>query len=192
MMEEKLQQQNRQRCIDDMTAVALNRDREAFARLFDEFLPRIRSFCLAARPGYTLLAEEVAQEVMIKVWNKAHTYNAEAAAVSTWIFTLARNARIDYLRKNSRHESNIDPTDLWEEVVDEESDPFMTTLQKRSEEEIKKAIKGLPQDQIQVLTKIYMEGNTHSEVSEELNIPLGTVKSRVRLALKKLAISVKR
>lgn len=181
-----------QRLIDDMRAVACERDRAAFERLFDHFVPQLRAFSLAAQPGASLLADEIAQEVMIKVWNKAHTYNPEFASVGTWIFTLARNARIDYFRKNGRYESDIDPADLWLDVEDEQVDPFQIAQQKRSEEIIARELAELPGEQRQVLQKVYMEGKTHSEVAEELQLPLGTVKSRVRLALKKLAISIKR
>jgi len=178
--------------VNDMHAVAEHRDREAFARLFDHFVPLLRSFSLAAQPGASLLADEISQEVMIKVWNKAHTYKVEFASVSTWVFTLARNARIDYFRKNSRHESDIDPEYIWNEIVDETADPFQAAQQKRSEELISDELSALPEDQRIALQKVYLEGKTHKEVAEDLDLPLGTVKSRVRLALKKLAISIKR
>lgn len=178
--------------MDDMAAVAEHRDKEAFSRLFDRFYPRVKSFCLSAQPGSTLLAEEVAQEVMIKVWNKAHTFNPNAAAVSTWIFTLARNSKIDYLRKNGRHMSDIDPEMLWHDIADETADPFIQAQQKRSEEEVREHLATLPEDQMQVLKSVYMEGRTHQEVAEVMNLPLGTVKSRIRLALKKLSISIQR
>jgi len=181
-----------QQLLDDLLAVAQRRDRPAFERLFDHFVPLLRSFSLAAQPGASLLADEVAQEVMIKVWQKAHTYNPKMAGVSTWVFTLARNARIDYLRKNSRHESDIDPNNLWGEIVDETADPFQAAQQKRSEETIEKELKTLPDEQHVALRKVYLEGKTHKEVAEELSLPLGTVKSRVRLALRKLAISIQR
>lgn len=192
MKSAEARKEEQQRHISDMLAVARDRDRIAFARLFDHFVPLLRSFSLASQPGASLLADEVAQEVMIKVWHKAHTYNPEVASVSTWIFTMARNARIDYLRKNSRHESDIDPTDLWAEISDDSADPFQAAQQKRSEELIARELDALPEDQQEALRKVYLEGKTHKEVAEEFGLPLGTVKSRVRLALRKLAISIKR
>ncbi|PYF79547.1 MULTISPECIES: RNA polymerase sigma factor [Marinomonas] len=176
----------------DMLAVAETRDQAALARLFDYYVPKIRSFCLAAQPGANLMADDIAQEVMIRIWNKAHTYKPESASLNTWVFTLARNARIDYLRKNSRHQSDIDPEFLWQNVVDENADPFKDAQQKRDQERIKQGLDKLPKDQKQVLAKVYLEGKTHKEAAEELSLPLGTIKSRVRLALHKLTIYVKR
>ncbi|MCB5162545.1 sigma-70 family RNA polymerase sigma factor [Marinomonas algarum] len=176
----------------DMTAIAEHRDQAALGRLFDHYVPKVRSFCLAAQPGANLMADDIAQEVMIRIWNKAHTYKPDTASLNTWVFTLARNARIDYLRKNSRHQSDIDPEYLWQNVVDENADPFKDAQQKRDQERIKDALEKLPQDQKQVLAKVYLEGKTHKEAAEELSLPLGTIKSRVRLALHKLTIYIKR
>ena len=176
----------------DIIAVAVNRDRLAFARLFREFLPLVRAYCLKAYPGANSMADEVAQEVMIKVWEKAHTYKPEASALTTWLYTLTRNARIDYLRKNGRHISNIDPEPIWDTLEDEGANPFQLAQQRQFEQQIKDGLALLPAEQRQVLAKVYLEGATHQEVSETLNIPLGTVKSRVRLALKSLSIVVKR
>jgi len=173
---------------DDMLAVAKDRDREAFTRLFNHYLPLLKSFCLSSSPGATLLANEVSQEVLIKVWKKAHTFDPKVASVTTWIYTLARNTRIDYLRKNGRYMSDIDPEYVYQEIEDESADPFNHALQKRNEEMVAKVMGELPENQKEVLTKVYLEGKTHDEVSKELKLPLGTVKSRVRLALKKLAI----
>ncbi len=181
-----------QQFVDDMLAVASCRDKAAFTRLFDHFAPLLRRFNLAAYPGASLMADELTQEVMIKVWRKAHTYQPQSAAVSTWIFTLARNARIDYLRKNSRHQSDIDPEFIWTEIPDENADPFVSAQQVRNQEVIKQGLTTLPVDQQQVLVKVYMESKSHAEVAIELNLPLGTVKSRVRLALNKLAVTLKR
>ncbi len=178
--------------VRDLLAVAQQLDKLAFERLFDHFVPMLRAFSLAAQPGASLLADEIAQEVMIKIWNKAHLYNPDVASVPTWVFTLARNARIDYFRKNGRFQSNIDPETVWAELIDENADPFQSAVQRRSEELIARELVALPAEQQQVLRKVYLEGLSHSEAAEELNLPLGTVKSRVRLALKKLAISIKR
>ncbi|AWX98759.1 RNA polymerase subunit sigma-70 [Marinomonas primoryensis] len=178
--------------VADMFAIAQHRDQAALARLFDHYVPRVRSFCMAAQPGSNIMADDIAQEVMIRIWNKAHTYKPEAASLNTWVFTLARNARIDYLRKNSRHQSDIDPEYLWRNVIDENADPFKDAQQKRDQERIQQGLDKLPSDQKQVLAKVYLEGKTHKEAAEELSLPLGTIKSRVRLALHKLTIYVKR
>ena len=178
--------------LTDISAIAEHRDQAALSRLFDHYVPKIRSFCLAAQPGANLMADDIAQEVMIRIWNKAHTYKPESASLNTWVFTLARNARIDYLRKNSRHQSDIDPQYLWQNIVDENADPFKDAQHKRDQERIQQGLNKLPPDQKEVLLKVYLEGKTHKEAAEELSLPLGTIKSRVRLALHKLTIYIKR
>jgi RNA polymerase sigma factor (sigma-70 family) len=172
--------------------VADARDKRSFEYLFDHFAPLLRSYSFARDPGATLLADELAQEVMIKVWNKAHTYKPAMAAVSTWIFTLARNCRIDYLRKNGRFSTDIDPTEIFNNMEDEGPDPFQLAQQQRTETKIHEGLKQLPIEQAQVLGKVYLEGKSHQETSDELGLPLGTVKSRVRLALQKLELLLKR
>ncbi|MCP3907714.1 MAG: sigma-70 family RNA polymerase sigma factor [Oceanicoccus sp.] len=175
-----------------MAKVAEDRDKLAFEQLFDHFAPLLRSYSLAREPGAALLADELAQEVMIKVWNKAHTYKPDMAAVSTWIFTLARNSRIDYLRRNGRFSTEIDPTEIFNNMEDEGPDPFQLAQQQRVESKIHEGLKQLPIEQAQVLAKVYLEGKSHQETSDELGLPLGTVKSRVRLALQKLELLLKR
>lgn len=178
--------------LDAMTKVANARDTRALTHLFDHYAPRIRAFCLAAQPGANLMADDIAQEVMIRIWNKAHLYNPATASLNTWIFTIARNARIDYMRKNGRYQSDIDPEEFWSEMADENADPFREAQQQRDEERIREGLRQLPNEQQQVLSKVYLEGKSHSEASEELGLPLGTVKSRVRLALSKLSVIIKR
>ena len=172
--------------------VAEDRDKEAFSILFDHFAPLIRSYSLAREPGAALVADELAQEVLIKLWDKAHTYKPELASLNTWIFTLARNCRIDQLRRNSRYNMDIDPTDIFHEVEDEQTDPFLSIQQKRTVEKIHAGLKQLPVEQSQVLAKVYLESKSHQETADELGLPLGTVKSRVRLALQKLELLLKR
>lgn len=175
-----------------MQKVARDRDKEAFGELFDHFAPLLRAYSFAREPGAALVADDLAQEVMIKVWNKAHTYKPDVAAVSTWVFTLARNSRIDYLRRNGRFTSEIDPTDIFENIEDEGPDPFQLAQQQKAEQRVKGGLKQLPVEQSQVLAKVYLEGKSHQETADELNLPLGTVKSRVRLALQKLELLLKR
>ncbi len=178
--------------LEDISAVATHRDQVALGRLFDHYVPKIRSFCLSAQPGSTLMADDIAQEVIIRIWNKASTFNPNAASLNTWVFTIARNVRIDYLRKHGRHTSNIDPELLWNDVVDESIDLFRDAQQARDKTRIHAGLSYLPADQKQVLEKVYLEGKTHVEAATELGLPLGTIKSRVRLALHKLTIYIKR
>lgn len=175
-----------------MAKVSLERDKQAFSQLFDHFAPLLRAYSLAREPGAALVADELAQEVMIKVWNKAHTYKPDLAAVSTWVFTLARNSRIDSLRRNGRFSTEIDPSGLFETIEDEGPGPFQVAQQKRLETQVHDGLKQLPIEQSQVLAKVYLEGKSHQETADELALPLGTVKSRVRLALQKLELLLKR
>lgn len=172
--------------------VATHRDKQAFETLFDHYVPLIRAYSLAREPGANLLADELAQEVMIKLWVKADTYKPQLANVNTWIFTLARNCRIDYLRRNGRFVSDIDPTDIFTAIEDQGPGPFQQAQQQRLEQNIHSGIEQLPQEQSEVLSKVYLEGKSHQQASAELGLPLGTVKSRIRLALQKLQLVIRR
>jgi len=172
--------------------VAENRDKAAFAELFDHYAPLVRAYSLAREPGADLVADELVQEVMTRVWLKAEKYNARLANLNTWIFTLARNCRIDYLRRNSRYVTEIDPTEIFNDIEDEGPGPFQLAQQSRVQQSIRAGLEQLPKEQSEILTKVYLEGKSHQQTSEELKLPLGTVKSRVRLALKKLEVLVTR
>lgn len=175
-----------------LALVAHKRDKQAFGNLFDHYAPLIRAYSLARDPGANLIADDLVQEVMTRVWLKADKYNGKLANLNTWIFTLARNCRIDYLRRNSRYVSEIDPTDIFNDIEDEGLGPFQQVQQNRAGETIRAGLKQLPREQAEILSKVYLEGKSHQQASEELHLPLGTVKSRVRLALKKLETLVTR
>jgi len=177
---------------DCLSKVANQRDKAAFSILFDHYAPLLRSYSLAREPGAELIADELAQEVMIRVWLKADRYNSQLANINTWIFTLARNCRIDYFRRNGRFVSNIDPTEIFNDMEDEGPSPFQLTHQARLEENIRSGLEKLPREQSEILTKVYLEGKSHQQTSDELKLPLGTVKSRVRLAVNKLKVLVER
>lgn len=179
-----------ERTADDWAAtmqrVASHQDRAAFTNLFLHFAPRIKAYGIALSSIHTSpeMADELVQEVMIKVWQKARYFNSAKANVSTWIFAIARNCRIDYLRKMKRTETQLQIEDLW--PIDEPLDPFTTLHHLRSEQDIQSVVNNLPQEQAVILREIYVEGKTHSEIAAETGLPLGTVKSRVRLAMGKL------
>lgn len=172
--------------------VAQDRDRAAFSQLFDHYAPLIRAYSLAREPGADLVADELAQEVMMRIWLKADHYSPKLANLNTWVFTLARNCRIDYLRRNSRYASEIDPTDIFESIEDESPGPFQQVHQNRAQENVRAGLSRLPREQAEILTSVYLEGKSHQQTSDELKLPLGTVKSRVRLALKKLEVLIVR
>jgi len=172
--------------------VALHQDRAEFKRLFEHYAPLIKAFLSKGISSYAdrSLAEEMAQEVMIKVWNKAASFNSSKASVNTWIFTIARNTRIDFIRRNGRADRTIDIEDIWHEA--DSPEPVVELQQRRVETMIRNAMSTLPEEQALVLEKAFMESKSHNEIAEELNLPLGTVKSRIRLALSKLQILIDR
>lgn len=164
-----------------LLAVAERQDRDAFAQLFDYFAPRIKSFLMkgGASPDQ---ADELAQETMITVWQKADSFDPAKASASTWIFTIARNKRIDAIRKTPRPEVNADDIELPDDA------PSASDAIARGEEEgiMADAINALPREQADLLYKSFFEDKTHADIAKETNLPLGTVKSRIRLALDRL------
>lgn len=166
-------------CLAD---IAQYKNKDSFITLFNHFAPRIKSFLM--KGGLTPeTADELAQETMLTIWNKATSYNPATAAPSTWIFTIARNKRIDHLRKTNRYHIQSD-----ENLVLEDESPTPPENLSRSEEtaKIAAAIKKLPPDQLALIKQSFFEDKSHAQIAEETGIPLGTVKSRIRLALGRL------
>lgn len=175
-----------------LSKVAEQRDSAAFEMIFNYYAPLIKAFALKAGGSNSQLAEELVQEVMIKIWRKACSFDASKASATTWIFTIVRNTRIDLLRKQQVVQSRLTTDDIWEIAEDAAKAPLLMLQQRRDKQFIQQSLDGLPINQREVLGKVYMEGLSHTEVSEQLDLPLGTVKSRVRLALKKLQVLVDR
>lgn len=169
-----------------LQVIAKERDRAAFARLFKHFAPLVKAFAMSGSPLAASHADELVQEVMLKVWQKADGYNPRKAAASTWIYTIARNCRTDMYRRLQKFDTPLAAEDIW--VEQEEEEPFVAVQQRRNAVRVKEMLTQLPQEQAQILAKVYMEGKSHSEVAEDLELPLGTVKSRVRLAMQKLQV----
>lgn len=171
--------------VAQVTAVRDNKDTAAFAELFGYFAPRVKSFLMksGASPD---LAEECAQEVMVTLWNKAHLFDPAKASVSTWIFTIARNRRIDLLRKQRRPE----PEDLpWGPEAAPDAVDAMGLQQ--DTENLGAALATLPAEQRKLIERAYFGELTHSEIAAETGLPLGTIKSRIRLALDRLRHTMK-
>lgn len=166
--------------IAQLDAVRDQKDRTAFAELFAYFAPRLKSFLMKSGTSPDM-AEECAQEVMVTVWNKAHLFDPTKASVSTWIFTIARNKRIDMIRKQRRPE----PEDLpWGQ---EEAPSHTDVIGLQQETELLgRALADLPAKQRELIERAYFGDLTHSEIASETGLPLGTIKSRIRLALDRL------
>ncbi|WP_306280636.1 sigma-70 family RNA polymerase sigma factor [Mesorhizobium sp. Mes31] len=169
-----------------LCAVAKGRDRAAFAALFGFYAPRLKAFMM--RSGMTAsAAEDVAQETMLLVWKKASYFDERRAGVSTWIFTIARNVRIDRLRRESRPAAvarAFDPSDEVDGPVSGEA----AVMTAEREDRVRSAIALLSSEQAQILRLSFFGDKPQSEIASELGIPLGTVKSRVRLALGRLRL----
>jgi RNA polymerase sigma-70 factor (ECF subfamily) len=163
-------------------AIARRRDRAAFADLFAYFGPRVKAWMLRAGSNATS-ADELAQETMLAVWQKARLFDPAKAGPSTWIFTIARNLRIDALRRE-RH-----PSDLMSDPSEQPDDPIQADrilAMSQQETRIRSALSLLPPEQAEVIRKAFFEDKVHTEIEKELGIPLGTVKSRLRLAITRL------
>jgi len=169
-----------------LVLIAEREDRDAFSRLFAHFAPLVKSFALSGSALAAAHADEIVQEVMLKVWQKAKVYNPRRASASTWIYTIARNYRTDLYRRLQKFDTPLSAEDIWEEQVGEE--PFVEVQQKRNETRVREMLAELPREQARILAMVYMEGKSHSEAANQLSLPLGTVKSRVRLAMRKLQI----
>ena len=162
--------------------IGKNQDKLAFNNIFRYFAPRLKSFLIKA--GSTdSQAEEVIQEVMIAVWTKSSTYDSSKSSVSTWIYTIARNKRIDKIRKEKRHYLS-DSDEGLEIPVDSTQEKEIFSAQISNS--LKNYMSNLPEEQSKLLKLSYFYNKTHADISEELKIPLGTVKSRIRLALTKM------
>jgi RNA polymerase sigma-70 factor (ECF subfamily) len=171
--------------VTQVTAVKDKKDRAAFAELFAYFAPRVKSFLMKSGASPEL-AEECTQEVMATLWNKAHLFDPEKASVSTWIFTIARNRKIDILRKQRRPE----PEDLpWGPEAEPDQVEVMGLQQET--EQLGRALATLPVEQRQLIERAYFGDLSHSEIAAETGLPLGTIKSRIRLALERLRHAMK-
>ena len=171
---------------DLLQQVAVDRDVDAFRQLFQSYAPRVKSYMMrqGADPN---TAEELAQETLLTVWRKAALYSGEKGSATTWIFTIARNLRIDRLRREFP----------WQELPEGHNETASSDIlpdEAVSEAErrvrVQTALSTLPQDQHEVVALSYIEGLSHSEIAERLGLPLGTVKSRMRLAYQKIREAV--
>ena len=163
-----------------LVSIAESRDRNAFKKLFAAFAPKIKSFAMRNGVGPEL-AEEVVQETFIRVWRKAEQFDPTKASASTWLYTIARNQRIDLLRKRHRPEPDYEDPAF---IPEPEPQPTEVIVRNQEASKLKECINALSPEQQEVLKLSFMEELPHVEVADKLGIPLGTVKSRIRLAMK--------
>ena len=178
----------RERLADCVEQIAVARSRAAFSDLFEYFAPRLKSYLirLGSEPSS---AEEIMQEVMLNVWRKAEQYDRRQASVSTWIFRIARNRRIDNLRRTNKPELDAEDPMLQPAEIEQ---PDITVNRAQIEVQVREVIETLPEEQLVLLKAAFYEGLSHSEIAKTYGLPLGTVKSRIRLAFMRLRGSLER
>ncbi len=159
------------------------KDRDAFAALFEYFAPRVKIMML--RTGMTdQRAEDLAQDTMLVVWNKAQLFVADGSGPSAWVYTIARNLCVDALRREQRAQRVADLA--MQQPEGELSMPDALLMSAQAEEKVRLGLANLSEEQLQVVTLSFFESKPHPEIAVALGIPLGTVKSRLRLAMKRL------
>ena len=164
-----------------MVKISNDRDQIAFSNLFDVLAPKINSYYL--QNGLKVEnAEELTQEVMSTIWSKAYQYSSIKSAVSTWVFTIARNKKVDFLRKNSKINFNED--DIRDFLYDNSKNNQIE--ENEIKERVSKIQKELDNNQRKIIKMNFFENKSHKKIAEELEIPLGTVKSRIRHILTKM------
>lgn len=168
-----------------MIAIRDNRDRAAFAALFDHFAPRLKGFIMRSGTS-SHQAEEIVQDVMLTIWRKAAMFDPHRAQVSAWIYQIARNRQIDIARKENRPM----PEELREEPG-REPDASQILGVEQEAGQLKKALAGLKPEQREIIEKAYLGELTHQEISTQTGLPLGTIKSRIRLGLERLRHDLK-
>ena len=165
-----------------LNRIAQKRDKNAFKELFLSYAPRVKGMFL--KQGVDMeTAEELTQETLLTVWRKAELYSSQHGSAATWIFTIARNLRIDRLR-SEKIWAVMDYTEIDHVSEDKLQDEAFWETQRKDQLNI--VLKELPKEQYDIVKLSYIEGKSHNEIAEQLDVPLGTVKSRIRLAYKKI------
>jgi RNA polymerase sigma-70 factor, ECF subfamily len=167
-----------------IVAVALAKDRQQFGVLFGHFAPRLKNFFMRSG-AVAAVAEDLAQDTMLIVWHKAGYFDPARSSAATWIFTIARNLRIDLKRRQR------DPR-LLEEFYELAPEPMPSdhVLSAERETRVRVALEQLPSDQADVIRRSFFDDMPHAEIARALDVPLGTVKSRIRLAMQRLRLLV--
>ncbi len=165
-----------------VASVAENRERAAFACLFDHFAPRLNAYLIRMGTDNGT-AEEITQDTLATLWRKAALFDPAKSSVSTWLYRIARNRRIDVARRDRT--DSLDPNDPALHLTDTLDLDRLVDIQQR-EESVRAALTNLPEEQLFLVKLAFFEGLSHSQIAEQVNLPLGTVKSRIRLAFSRL------
>ena len=163
--------------------VAASQDRDAFAHLFDHYAPRIKAMMMR-RGASRDRAEDLAQETLIRLWRKAAQYDPERATASAWVYAIARNVSVDEMRREGRATAWIEEDGMLEEEDNDEPESLLLVAER--EAQVRSSMVALPDEQLRVIRLSFFDGLAHGEIASLLGIPLGTVKSRIRLALQRL------
>lgn len=173
---------DREHLADLVDAIAQHGDKQAFAELFDYFAPRLNGY-LQRIGADAAQAEEVAQDAMVIVWRKAALFDRKKSSVSTWLYRVARNRRIDLLRRD--RSGDLDENEpMLMPAAETAADEAMDLAQR--EAAVRTVMQDLPEEQLSLVKMSFFDGLSHSQISEKTDIPLGTVKSRIRLAFGRL------
>ncbi|BBL79149.1 DNA-directed RNA polymerase sigma-70 factor [Rubrobacter xylanophilus] len=169
---------------EDLLSLVERRDPDAFAALYDRHSRA--AYSLAYRMmGERQAAEDLVQDAFLKVWRSAGSYRAERGSVRTWILSILHNRGIDQLRSQASRLRARERLEASTEKV-QPSEAFSETLRSSQREQVREAMRTLPPEQLKILELAYFSGYTHTEIAELLGLPLGTVKGRMRLGLKKI------
>lgn len=170
-----------------MLAIRDQRDKAAFAKLFDHYAARLKGFVMRAGAPKAQ-AEDIVQEVMLTVWRKAHLFDPERAQVSSWIYQIARNRQIDVIRKEARPvpEALMNDTES-----DDEPDAGQVIAIEQESDKLRQALDKLAPAQREMIERAYLGELTHTEIRDATGLPLGTIKSRIRLGLERLRHELK-
>ncbi|MCE9679477.1 sigma-70 family RNA polymerase sigma factor [Shewanella sp. AS1] len=174
-----------------LNLVAVNSDKQAFTALFQFFAPKIKRYGLAQLTNEAQ-ANELVQETMTNVWRKAHLYHSEKGAATTWVYAVMRNACFDMLRRiKTKNEQNLGD-DIWplDEQQAETADDNSQFADHLMEKQMLNYVESLPEAQRAVIKGVYYQELSQEQLAEQLGVPVGTIKSRLRLALAKLKLQM--
>ncbi len=168
---------------DLVRRVAEERDRTAFEELFDHFAPRIKGYLMRLGSD-SALAEEITQDAMVTLWRKAGQFDPGKSSVATWLYRIARNRRIDWGRRE--RVDYMDPLDASFTQIAAEGTTDGAVNGRQRDDAVRTTLNALPDEQRRLVNEAFYEGLSHSQIAEKTGLPLGTVKSRLRLAFHRL------